>query len=160
MLSTHYVSVFMCMFYIDWQQYWKCDWILNIGGNAHGKRTASIKQPQHKWQTWPVDSQASSDIGETCVLSMLSCFLVTRLSHSSTASQCDHFLDAICICCLKLYQIFFFFFFGGGGWGGGGGGGGVGGLSSNVFAIWWRILISVPPRVFRRFKRRSCFILL
>ena len=54
----HYVSVMMCIFYIDWQHYWKCDWILNIGANAHGKQTVSTKQPQHKWQTW----QASSDI--------------------------------------------------------------------------------------------------
>ena len=33
-------------------------------------------------------------------------------------------------------------------------------LSSNVFTIWCRILISRPPRVFRRFKRRSCSLLL
>ena len=31
-------------------------------------------------------------------------------------------------------------------------------LSSNVFTIWCRILISRSARVFRRFKRRSCFV--
>ena len=79
----------MCIFYIDWQQYWKCDWILNIVANAHGKRTVSTKQPQHDFTSDRLDSQASSDIPmhvkpkftylltssdieETCVLSMLS----------------------------------------------------------------------------------------
>ena len=31
---------------------------------------------------------------------------VTRLFHNATVSWCDHFLDATCICCLKLHQIF------------------------------------------------------
>ena len=40
----------MWIFYIDWQQYWKHDWTMNIGvnRNAHGKRTVSTKQPQMK----------------------------------------------------------------------------------------------------------------
>ena len=48
MLSIHYVSVMMWIFYIDLQQNWKCDWTMNIGANrnAHGKRTVSTKQPQ------------------------------------------------------------------------------------------------------------------
>ena len=120
-----------------------------------------------------LDSQASSDIGETWI----ELVLVTRLFHSATVSQCDHFLDATCICCSKLncftvrlfhsatifgmLHVFvvwnFFFFFGGGG---GGGGGGWGALSSNVFTVWWCILISRPPRVFRHFKRRPCSTLL
>ena len=49
MLSIHYVSVMMCIFYIDWQQYWKCDWIMNIGANAHGKRTVSTKLWDHSF---------------------------------------------------------------------------------------------------------------
>ena len=46
-LSIHYVSIMMWIFYIDWQQYWKCGWTMNIGANrnAHGKRTVSTKQP-------------------------------------------------------------------------------------------------------------------
>ena len=36
--------------------------------------------------------------------------------------------------------------------------GGEGVLSSIAFTIWCCIPISRPPRVFRRFKRRSCFI--
>ena len=46
---------------------------------------------------------------------------------------------------LFIYLFIYFFF---------GGGGGV--LSSNAFTIWCCIPISRPPRVFRRFSRRSC----
>ena len=48
MLSVNYVSVMMWIFYIDWQQYWKCDWTMNTGANrnTHAKRTVSTKQPQ------------------------------------------------------------------------------------------------------------------
>ena len=48
MLSIPHVSIMMWIFYIDWQQYWKCDWTMNIGANrnAHGKQTVSTKQPQ------------------------------------------------------------------------------------------------------------------
>ena len=44
----HYVSIMMWIFYMDWQQYWKCDWNIDIGANrnAHGKWTVSTKQPQ------------------------------------------------------------------------------------------------------------------
>ena len=84
-------------------------------------------------------------------------FQVTRLFHKATVSHCDLFFCCyICICCLKLHQadykveeVFFFFFFfltsillG----------------STQLQCIYYlrRILISRPPRVFRRFKRRSC----
>ena len=53
MLSIHYVSVMMRIFYIDWQQHWECDRTVNIGD----------QQNSHKWQT-SVDSSASSDIGQ------------------------------------------------------------------------------------------------
>ena len=48
MLLIHYVSIMMWIFYIDGQQYWKCDWTMNVGANlnAHGKQTVSTKQPQ------------------------------------------------------------------------------------------------------------------
>ena len=48
MLSIHHVSIMVWIFYIDWQQYMKGDWTMNIGANrnAHGKRTVSTKQPQ------------------------------------------------------------------------------------------------------------------
>ena len=77
MLSIHYVSVMMCIFDIDWQHYWKCDWILNIGANAHGKRTVSTKQPQHKWQTWQSGFQWHRR-------DLYRASLVTRLIHSAT----------------------------------------------------------------------------
>ena len=78
----------------------------------------------------------------------------------------------ICICCFKLHQadyhveefLIFLFFFVGRWVGGGGRWGGLNSiwwgstaLSSNVFTIWCRILISRPPRVFRHFK--CCFYL-
>ena len=53
----------MRIFYIDWQQHWECDRPINIGANAHGKRTVSTKQPQVTDLT-TVDSWDSSDIGE------------------------------------------------------------------------------------------------
>ena len=114
------------------------DWILNIDANAHGKRTVSTKQPQDKWQTCQSGFQWYQK--DLCI-EHVELVLVTRLFHSATVSQCEHFLDATCICCLKLHKIFFSL------------GGGGGALSSNVFTIWWHILISGPPRVFRRLKR-------
>ena len=47
-LSIYYVSIMIWIFFIDWQQYWKWDWTMNIcaNRNAHGKRTVSTKQPQ------------------------------------------------------------------------------------------------------------------
>ena len=53
---------------------------------------------------------------------------------------------AIDISSLSIYFYFFYFIFFGGGWV----------LSSNAFTIWCCILIIRPPRVIRRFKRRSC----
>ena len=55
MLSIHYVSVMMPIFYIDWQQHWEWDRTMNIGD----------QQNSHKWQTSvELDSSASSDIRE------------------------------------------------------------------------------------------------
>ena len=96
-------------------------------------------------------------------------FPVNRLFHNATVSQCDHFFCCYTrICCLKLWiftrlitrmKIFLRGVGGRVGWSGGRGlprfGGGA--LSSSVFTIWCRILISRPPRVYRRFKCRSCF---
>ena len=63
MLSIHYVSIMMQIFYIDWQQHWECDRTMNIGANAHGKQTVSTKQPQETDLT-SIGSWASSDIIE------------------------------------------------------------------------------------------------
>ena len=118
----------MWIFFIDWQQYWKCDWTMNIGANrnAHGKRTVSTKQPQvKKWKTWQLGFQTLERYWAS--------FQVTRLFHSA----------------ITRTKRFFFFFFEGGG--------GVCVLSSNAFTIWCCILISRPPRVIRRFKHCSCF---
>ena len=37
MLSIHYDSMMMWIVYIDWQQYWKCDWTMNIGANRNAQ---------------------------------------------------------------------------------------------------------------------------
>ena len=63
---------------------------------------------------------------------------VPRLFHNATVSQWTIFCCYICtcICCLKLHQH-----------------------SAPMYLLFYylcRILISRPPRVFRRFKRRSC----
>ena len=142
MLSIHYVSIMMWIFYIDWQQYWKCDLTMNIGANrnAHGKRThKEYQQNSHRWQTWQLGFQTLERYWAS--------FQVTRLVHSATnfstrliSKMKSFFIFLVCVCVW--------------GWGGGGGGGGV--LSSNAFTIWCFIPISRPLRVFRRFKRRSC----
>ena len=79
MLSIHYVSIMMGIFYIDWQQHWECNRIMNIGD----------QQNSHKWQTsvdqltvgLPVTSERYWAI-----------FQVTRLFHKATVSHCNHFL--------------------------------------------------------------------
>ena len=54
----------MRIFYIDWQQHWKCDRTINIGTNVDDKQMVSSKQPQVPDLRESVDSWASSDIGE------------------------------------------------------------------------------------------------
>ena len=134
MLSIHYVSVTMLIFYIDWQQYWKCNWILNICAKVCGKWTVSTKQHQHKLQTrqsgfqWhPRDLYWAN-------------FQVGRLFHSVTVSQCGQLFGCYMHLLFETSP-----FFGVCGWGD----------SYNVFTIWWQILISRPPRVFQRFLKWS-----
>ena len=162
MLLIHYVSVMMCIFYIDWQQYWKCDWTMNIGANAHGKWTVSTKLPQHNWrQTWQSGFQ-----WHRRGLHWAS-FQVNRLFHSATIFWMLHVLLHV-FCYLKVTRLITrmdkeFLCVCGSGKGvrvGGvvvGMGGwvwvGGGAPSFNVFRCC--ILISRLPRVFRRFKHRS-----
>ena len=129
MLSIHYVSIMMRIFYIDWQRHWECDLTMNIGANAR------YQQNSHKWQTWPPLTVGLPVTSER----YRSSFQVTRLFHKVTVSQCNHFICChICICCLKLHQADYkieevFFFkprFGGGA------------LSANVFticAVYWSL---------------------
>ena len=136
MLSIHYVSIMMQIFYIDLQQHWECDRTINIGAYAHGERR--YQQNSHKWQTWPSLTVGLPVTSERYWAS----FQVTWLFHKVTVSQCDHFLFLlffcchICICCLKLHQAdnkieeLFCFRFGGGA------------LSSNIFticAVYWSL---------------------
>ena len=131
MLSIHHISVMMWIFYIHWQQYWKCDWRLNIGANrnAHGKRTVSTKQPQVTDLTVGLP-----DIGGTeLVFKSLDCFTVRPIFSTRLITRMKSFFLFVC-------------FFGGGR-----------GAQLQGITIWCCIPISRPPRVFRRFKRRSCW---
>ena len=155
----------MWIFFIYWQQYWKCDWTMNIGANrnAHGERTLSTKRPQVNWKTWQLGFQTMERYR------YWASFQVTRLFHSATNLSARpitrlksfsfflffilfyyYFFIFLLLLLLFIYLFiyFFFFFFLGGG-------GGV--LSSNAFAIWCCIPISRPPRVIR-LKRRSCIL--
>ena len=102
MLSIHYVSIMMWIFFIDWQQYWKCDWTMNIGANrnAHGKRTGAHEQYQQnsrKWKTWQLGFQTLERYWAS--------FQVTRLFHSATIFSTRP---------ITRMKSFSFFFFGGG----------------------------------------------
>ena len=153
MLSIHYVSIMMRIFYIVWQQHWECDRTMNIGANAHGERTVSTKQPQVTDLT-SVDSWASSDTRK--VLSYFSSHLTVSQSDYITVRPFYFASTYVFVVWnftrlltrLKSFVVVF------------------------LTSIWWRstqlqciyylhrILISRPPRVFRRFKRRSCLFLM
>ena len=82
----------MRIFYIDWQQYWKYDRTMNIGANAHGKRAVStlkIATSDRLDLRWQLGFQWHG-IGIELILP--SPYLVPRLFHNETVSQCDHFL--------------------------------------------------------------------
>ena len=139
----------MRIFYIDWQQHWKYDRTMNIGANAHGKRAVSTLKTvtsDRLGLRWQLGFQWHR-IGMELVLQ------VPRLFHNATVSQCEHFYAATYVHVFVVWNFtrlerFF------------------------LYSIWWgatqlqciyylcRILISRPPRVFRRFKRRSRFGLL
>ena len=120
-------------------------------------------EPECTWQTNSINKTATSwQLGFQTLERYWASFQVTRLL------QCNQFFQSGRL--LEWRVFHFFIFFGGWWWGGGGVGGvgvGVGGgwgwgggggvLSSNAFTIWCCIPISRPPRVIRRFKRRSCF---
>ena len=147
MLSIHYISITMRIFYIDWQHHWECDWTMNISANAHSKWTDSTNQ--YNWQTWLFGFQWHGR-GIELIFKPIDCFTM-RLFHSAT-----FFL------LLLLYLLFEttpgwllgwrFLEVGVGGLPRIGGGA----LRSGVFTIWCRILIAKPPGLFWLFKRRSC----
>ena len=131
----------MWIIFIDWQPYWRCDWTMNIGANrnAHGKRTVSINKTTTSER---LDSWASRLWrGIELVFKSLDCFTVRPIFF-----QPDRLLEWSVFHFIYFYLFIFF------------GGVGVGVLSSNAFTIWCCIPIIRPPRVIRRFKRRSCFI--
>ena len=144
MLSIHYVSIMMRIFYIDWQQRLECDRTMNIGANAHGKWTVSTKQPQ----VTNLTSVSPLTVGLPVTSEWYwASFQVTRLFHSATIFCCY-----ICICCLKLHRAdntrlkcFFYLDLLG---------------STQLQWIYYLrcILISRAPRVIWRFKRRSFYI--
>ena len=99
-------------------------------------------EPECTWQTNSINKTATSERldswasrlwrGIELVFKSLHCFTVRPIFSTRPITRMKSF-------------SFFFFFLGGGGM-----------LSSNAFTIWCCIPISRPPRVIRRFKRRSC----
>ena len=106
MLSIHYVSIMMRIFYTDWQQHW------GLGMPPNREYWWSTKQPQvTDLPRWQFGFQWRRR-GIELVFKSLDCF-TKRLFHTATFFCCY-----ICICCLKLHQAddykveeFFFFFF-------------------------------------------------
>ena len=132
-------------------------------------------EPECTWETNSINKTATSwQLGFQTLERYWASFQVTRLSQCNQFFQPGRLLEWR-VFHFFIYFLFYFFFLGGGGvwvWGGGGvwgcGGVGVGVgvgvcvwgglLSSNAFTIWCCIPISRPPRVIRRFKRRSCLL--
>ena len=145
-----------CYRYTTFQ--WWCGFSISIG-NSTGNATEPwilvkmhmanerYQQNSSKWQTWPPLTVGLPVTSERYWAS----FQVTRLLHKVTVSQCDHSFAATYVfvfetspgwlqdCRFFLTSIW---------WG-----------SSQLQCIYYlrHILISRPPRVFRRFKRRSCY---
>ena len=110
------------------------------------------QQNNHKWKTYSWASRLWRGI--ELVFKSLDCFTVRP-----NFFQPDRLLEWS-VFHFIYFHLFIYFFWGvGGGGGGGGWGWGWGVLSSNAFTIWCCIPIIRPPRVIRRFKRRSCFFL-
>ena len=123
MLSIHHVSIMMWIFYIDWQQYWKCDC-----------------ERECTWQRNSINKTAKSDRldswasrhwrGIELIFKSLDSFTV-RPTFST------RFLIT------RMKRVFFFFFFWG--WGGGGGGGG-GDCSAPVYLLFGAVYRSQGRR--------------
>ena len=125
MLSIHYVSIMMRIFYIDWQQHWECHRTVNIGD----------QQNSHKWQTSRQLGFQWHRRGIELVFKSLDCF-TKRLFHTATIFAATYVFVVWNFTRLitRLKSFFFLFFFlprfGGGS------------LSSNVFtiyAIYWSL---------------------
>ena len=107
-------------------------------------------EPECTWQTNSINKTTTSERldswasrlwrGIELVFKSLDCFTVRP-----NFFQPDRLLEWSVFHFIYFYLFIFFFW----------GGGGV--LSSNAFTIWCCIPIIRPPRVIRRFKRRSCF---
>ena len=108
------------------------------------------QQNSHKWQTWDLRWQ----LGFQWHLRGIELVLpVPRLFHNATVSQCDHFL------LLHMYMYLLFEISPGWlpGWRGFFKLNLVGDTQLQCIYYLCPILISWPQRVFRRFKRRSCY---
>ena len=133
----------MRIFYIDWRPHWEYDRTMDIGANAHGKPTVSTKQPQ----VTDFTSVSPKTVGLPVTSERYwACFQVTRLFHSATIFAATYVFAVWNFPGLSTrWKIFFTSIW----WG-----------STQLQCIYYLrlILISRPPRVFWRFKHRSCFI--
>ena len=135
-------------------------WIFRLSiGNSTGNATEpwilvrtgmhmaneQYQQNSHKWKTWQLGFQTLERYR------YWASFQINRLFHSATIFfQPGRLLE------LRVFHFSFFYFFIFWGVGVGVGGWGLGGGMLNSFYYWCCIPTSRPPRVIRRFKRRSC----
>ena len=128
----------MRILYREWQQHWKNE---------------RYQQNSHKWQTWDLRWQLGFQWHRRGIELVLQ---VPRLFHNATVSQYDHFFAAIYVHVFVVWNFtrlitrlesFYYLNL-------------VGGTQLQYIYYLCPILISRPPRVFRRFKRRSCYGLL
>ena len=106
MFSIRYVSIMMEIFYIDWQQHWKCDWTMNIGANRNAHANEQYQQNSHRWHTW--------DLGCFTVRRVFLTRLITRMK-SFSFFFLFFFIYLFIYLFIFIIIIYLFFFLGGGG---------------------------------------------
>ena len=131
-------------------------WCFSISiGNSTGKATEEYWcEPECTWQTNSINKTDTSDRldswasrhwrGIELVFKSLDCFTVRPFFSTGLITRMFYLFINFYFMFLIFTHLFIYL-------GGGGGGGG------GAFTFWCCIPISRPPRVFRRFKRRSCF---
>ena len=105
MLSTHYVSIMMPIFYIDWQQHWGCHRTVNIGDQQNSHKLRTSVEP------WQLGFQWHRR-GIELVFKSLDCF-TKRLFHTATFFFAATYVFVVwnfTRLITRLKRFFFFFF--------------------------------------------------
>ena len=139
MSLIHYVSIMMRIFYIDWQQHWECHRTVNIGEqqNSHKGQT-SVDQLGFQWHRRGIEFSSHQTVSQSDCFTLRPFFAATYVFVVWNLTRL-----------ITRLKSFFGFFLTSIWWG-----------STQLQCIYYLrcVLISRPPRVFRRFKRRSCYI--